>query len=147
MRSSDLPLLLAAGLSASGGEPYPLDRVRMQKAVFLLVERGGGGFRGLYKYRPYNWGPYSDDLASDLRALEAAGYIGAEAPATGRYGQYTLTPAGEIEAGRVWANLSEVERSFVAEVRRYVTHSSFSKLLREVYAAHPEYATASQFRG
>jgi len=36
---------------------------------------------------------------------------------------------------------------FIRSVRAYVTHKSFTQLLREVYAEYPEFATASQFSG
>jgi hypothetical protein len=144
MRRQDLPLLLAGAVAPPGGDLYPLDRIRMQKAVFLLVERGGPNLRNLYSYRPYNWGPYSDELAADLRSLQAAGRLSVDTTSR-RYGRYTLTPAGAAVAAQVSAELTPFERAFVADVRNYVTKSSFSKLLREVYAAYPDYATASQF--
>lgn len=50
MRSMDLPLLLASDEARSGDEPFPLDRIRMQKAVFLLTQRGSAAWATLYRY-------------------------------------------------------------------------------------------------
>ena len=147
MNAGDLPLMLASGFTRVGPEPYPLDRVRMQKAVFLITQRGTPRLRELYEYRPYNWGPYSDALAQDVRALEATGRMAVEAAPGSRYGRYVTTVVGEAHVIPVWNDLEPGERAFVANVRRYVTASSFNKLLREVYAEYPEFATASQFRG
>jgi len=46
-----------------------------------------------------------------------------------------------------WMSGLPPEMEFIRSVRAYVTHKSFTQLLREVYAEYPEFATASQFSG
>ena len=47
----------------------------MQKGVFLLEQRGPESWRDTYRYSPYNWGPYSSELASDLTSLDESGLL------------------------------------------------------------------------
>lgn len=148
MEASDVPVLLASTLTApSGDEAFPLDRVRMQKAAFLMVQRGTDAWKGLYSYQPYDWGPYSRELTHDVEAHLAAGRLRVEQVQGARYGRYTTTNLGEAVANTVWEDLDPPQRTFIAQIRRYVTSRSFAQLLREVYAAYPAYATASRFNG
>lgn len=134
-------------LAGSPGEHYPLDRIRMQKAIFLLVQRGSPDWAKLYDYQPYNWGPYSSQLASDIGKLQYEGLLEVEEAPGSRYGRYRTTSTGDAQARKVWADLSGPEQAFIKSVRAYVTQKSFTQLLREVYAAYPEFATQSRFSG
>jgi uncharacterized protein len=147
MERRKLAQLILSDLAAEPGEPYPLDRIRMQKAVFLLVQRGKSDWRTLYRFEPYNWGPYSSQLASDIRGLVREGLLEIEQAPGSRYGRYRTTHRGEMEARTAWEGLGTPEREFIRSVRAYVTHKSFTQLLREVYAAYPDFATASRFTG
>lgn len=147
MERQDLTLLLASGLAAAPEERYPLDRIRLQKAVFLLTQRGSPSWGNLYFYRPYNWGPYSSQLTADVDWLVASKLLEIEQIPWVRHGRYRTTALGEAKAIAVWAVLDAREQSFIRTVRAYVTSRSFTELLREVYAAYPQYATASQFTG
>lgn len=140
-----LPLLITSPYATAKDEPFPLDRVRLQKAVFLLA-RGSSEWSDCYSYRPYNWGPYSAELTHDTDDLIARGLIRIIPPKNSRYGSYASTPTGEEVAASAWAKLNNAEQNFLQEVRQYVTNRSFARLLREVYAAFPEYATESLFR-
>jgi len=143
----DLALVMMSQLAGGPGELYPLDRLRMQKAVFLLTQRGTPRWRQLYSYKPYNWGPYSSQLRSDVESLVRNDFAEVEDVPGREYGRYRTTRTGEARAARTWADLTSAERDFIRSVRTYVTHKSFTQLLREVYAAYPEFATASQFSG
>lgn len=147
MEPADLPLLLASDVARSDREIYPLDRIRMQKAVFLATQRGATGWSELYRYAPYDWGPYSRDLANDLDALVFRRTLRTEQLPGSRYSTYRTTASGEERAQSIWDGLTRAQQDFVRRLRRYVTAKSFNHLLREVYAAYPEYATESRFRG
>lgn len=142
-----LPLLLASKVADAAGELYPLDRIRMQKAVFLLVQRGSTTWRELYDYRPYAWGPYSSGLTADLTSMSTQRLIQVEDVPGSRYGRYRTTLEGEAVACADWEALAEHERVFITTVRAYVTSRSFTQLLREVYAEYPDFARASLFSG
>jgi uncharacterized protein len=90
VNQNDLALVLVSRLAGRPGERYPLDRIRVQKAVFLLTQRGSQSWRSLYFYKPYNWGPYSVQLAFDMNLMESMGLVettdapGASTPGTRR---------------------------------------------------------------
>jgi hypothetical protein len=61
--------------------------------------------------------------------------------------RYSPSPAG-VEAAREFAESQKpVSVQWMGSCRRFLTERSFTQLLRDVYAAYPEYATASQFSG
>lgn len=140
-----LPLLLASDRFRREDEPEPLDRIRMQKGVFLLSQRGRAEWQRLYPYSPYDWGPYSRSLAADLDALVAKGLMEYERIPGRRYGRYRTTAEGEKAIDQ--SDIDEKALRFVAKVRLFVTERSFTRLLRDVYAAFPEYAARSRFKG
>jgi uncharacterized protein YwgA len=146
VKPSALPLLLASERFAPESEFEPLDRVRLQKGVFLLEMRGQGAWKGLYGFVPWDWGPYSHDLARDVNRLVQRGLLEEERIEYRRYPRYRTTPDGEAIVTRLAAKLEPREREYIAKVRAYVTSRSFSQLLREVYAKFPKYAEASRFK-
>lgn len=142
-----LPLLLCSEEAATSDGEYPFDRIRMQKAVFLLTRRGPEGWAHLYSYRPYDWGPYSRELANDLQLLTSNSLVRATPARGSRYGHFSLTEQGQTVATSLWPQLRSVERDFLVSVRSYVTKKDFNGLLREVYSAYPEFATESRWSG
>lgn len=147
LRAQDLALVLASDHAKGDAEAHPLDRIRMQKAVFLLIQRGSESWRHLYTYRPYDWGPYSGQLQADLDMLMFDGSLRVAPVAGRRYGCFETTATGEDRAEDLWEALDVPAQQFIRAVRGYVTSRSFTQLLREVYAEYPEYATNSRFQG
>ena len=91
-KASYLPLLLASAHAATEDGHYPLDRIRMQKAIFLITHhRVGSRWRDAYPYRPYNWGPYSIELNDDLVRWQRNGAMVLSFAGDARYGRYVLT--------------------------------------------------------
>ena len=143
---SALPLLLASDEYAPDHEFEPLDRLRLQKGVFLLQMRGPERWRSLYKYTPWDWGPYSRELASEVVHMVESGLLEEEPIGRRRYPRYRTTPEGSDMLAHL-GDVSATELEYVRRTRSYVTSRSFSQLLREVYAAYPKYAVASRFQG
>lgn len=119
----------------------------MQKAIFLLTQRGPELWRDSYIFEPYNWGPYCRDLADDLRGLEHHNLLRLSSAGGAGHGRYVLTPEGQHIATRLWRACTEAERRFFADVRAYVTSRDFNGLLRDVYSAYPAYAERSVWSG
>jgi len=142
-----LPLLLASDACAGSAESEPLDRLRMQKGVFLLDRRGPASWNELFTFTPYDWGPYSFDLASTVEDLVAGGLLDKEPFPGRRYMRYRTTPAGERLIEKLADQVSPDERTFVQAVRTYVGSRPFARLLREVYKAYPAFAVNSRFAG
>jgi uncharacterized protein len=140
-----LLLMLASPHAAADVEYFPLDRIRLQKAVFLLGH-GSARWSMLYPYRPYNWGPYSSLLARDTDLLIGRGLLAVTPRSGNRYGSYVPTTVGAKMADEAWGGIWPEEQRFVRAVRAFVTGRSFDRLLRDVYSAFPEFATESLFR-
>jgi len=147
MDRADLPLLLASDLPGAPDARFPLDRIRLQKAIFLLTQRGPERWRHCYMYEPYNWGPYSSTLNSDVGSLIASDQLAVEPFSGSRYGSHKATLLADGRTRRAWDECSQEEREFLRRVKHYVTSRSFNTLLREVYAAYPDYASKSLFSG
>src|SRR4051812_44768464 len=95
VHKEDLPLLLASPRFASESETEPLDRLRMQKGVFLLQMRGPDEWQSLYRFVPYDWGPYSRDLPRDLAQAVDLDLVVKERRAGDEYMTHRTTAAGE----------------------------------------------------
>jgi hypothetical protein len=134
----DLLLLLAAG--ATG--PYALDPVRLMKGAFLAIERGRSEWSPLFNFEAYDYGPF-DRRVYDAR--DALIFDDLLEVLPGRYDSYQLTEEGHRRATELSERLGE-DSEWIRRVGRYVTTRSFSRLLDDVYAAHPEYAVRSRFR-
>lgn len=147
MDSTYLPLLLASKVFATDDETEPLDRLRMQKGVFLLTQRGPAEWRETFGFTPYDWGPYSVGLSRAVGQLMSQGLLERRMSGGRRYAEYRATPAGEREVERITAQLHEVTQDFVRATRKFVNTRSFTRLLRDVYGAYPEYAVNSRFSG
>lgn len=118
-----------------------LDPVRIQKGMFLLSKRGPA--RDVYSFRPYNWGPFSADIYRDLDALEAEGLLQGEQVPGRTWRLFTTTPQGEDRARQVAQTLNPEHLQWLSRTRQFVGTRSFTKLLREIYSAYPEYAGKS----
>ncbi len=143
MKQTDLPLLLASDDFRPDDEKQPLDRLRMQKGVFLLEKKGPPLWRDVFDFVPYDWGPSSRSLSTTVTALVADGLLEKESLRRSRYHAYRTTRRGK----EFTSETTERERLFVARVREFVTSRSFAQLLRDVYAEYPEYAKNSHFSG
>ena len=143
-RSDWLLLLLTKSVLGVDG-PEGLDPVRIQKGMFLTSMRGPA--KNLYTFRPYNWGPFSPAVYGDLDRLVDEGLVLREDVAGRNWQRYSPSPAGVEVAGEFAKSLGDVSLKWMGSCRRFLTERSFTQLLRDVYAAYPEYATASQFSG
>jgi hypothetical protein len=148
MERTDLPILLASQhASLTETESEPLDRIRMQKGIFLLEMKGPTAWQQFYKFSPYDWGPFSRALMGDLDLLVNSALLEKRPVPNARYHSYGTTTRGEKKAGELWAGLSQPERVFISAVRHFVTSRSFSRLLRDIYAEFPAFAVRSRFAG
>jgi uncharacterized protein YwgA len=148
MDPSHLPLLIAYSKFLGTQESEPLDDLRMQKGVFLLTMRGNPEWRNTYSFVAYDWGPFSYDLAYEIKRLIGIGLLKLE-PFPGRkYMQYVTTPRGDrVVADDILPHVSNEDIMFIRNIRQYINSRSFAQLLREIYKAYPEYAINSRFAG
>lgn len=139
-----LPLALASKRYAASNGAEPLDRLRMQIAVFLLVDRGFAEWRNLYDFEPLDWGPYSSRLAHDLNELTNRGLLAEDLSLNYSHKVFRTTPlAAEILSD---PSFDDLQHDFIAAVRGFVTTRTYNKLLADIFAEYPEYAAASRYK-
>jgi hypothetical protein len=136
----DLVLLIADG--AEG--PFPLDPVRLMKGCFIVAMAGRPEWKGMFQFRPYDYGPLDTRVYSARDALVAEGLLDAER--TGRYDSYVLTDAGRERVKEVETIVDAEDANWLRRVGSYVTSKSFDRLLDEIYTRWPDYATESVHR-
>jgi len=131
----DLMLVLADGAETG---PYPFDPVRLMKACFVVSMSGRQEWQELFHFRPYDYGPFDPGVYSARDALLAQGLL--TATTSVRYDAYALTDAGRDVVADL---IPEDDVTWLRRVGGWVSSKSFSRLLDEIYARWPEYATQS----
>lgn len=132
---------------ALDGASQGLDPVRLQKGMFLDAQESGGGEGERYAFVPYNYGPMSAQIYSDLEDLVSEGLIG-EKPVEGQsWSRYVPTEKG-LEAGRELLGRDDsagVARN-LHQIKKEVAGKTFKALLEDVYERYPAFASKSVFR-
>lgn len=137
----DLVLVLVDG--ADGGS-FPFDPVRLMKACFVTAMAGREGWRPLFNFRPYDYGPFDPGVYRSRDELVAQGLLDEER--VGRYDAYTLTDAGHARVAAIEDELGAESAQWLRRVGTWVASKSFNRLLDDIYRKWPEYATQSVHR-
>lgn len=137
--------LLLALSKSPGGVMSP---VQIQKALFLFSQEVGGSIGPeFYSFEPYDYGPFDAAIYVDLRRMMTVGHVRGEWSLGRDWKNYTITKSGR-NAARVLENDADARLTeFLGRIVVWVKGRSFSDLLRSVYAAHPDFAVNSVFRG
>ena len=137
--------LLLALSKSPGGVMSP---VQIQKALFLFSQEVGGSIGPeFYSFEPYDYGPFDAAIYVDLRRMVTVGHVRGEWSLGRDWKNYTITKSGR-NAARVLENDADARLTeFLGRIVVWVKGRSFSDLLRSVYAAHPDFAVNSVFRG
>ncbi len=148
---------------------------RLQKYLYLLQEQGGwkSRLRSTYQFRPYDYGPFDDQLYADIDFLENLGLITKE-PA----GEETWADSGEEKAAsvswgtsdpefapweddpKIWAYrltdegrqfveglaLGSDERKAIEDLKAQWNGRPLAQLLRWLYTTYPETATETKLK-
>ena len=142
VRRQDWTLLAVA--AADGDWLTP---VQLQKVLFLLGDRQaaivGSDF---YRFRPYNYGPFSADVYKDAEALAAVGLLEIEVEAPRRaWALYRATPEGLRQARNVAAAVSPASVEYLRRLVEWARSLSFHQLVSAVYSAYPHQRARSIF--
>ena len=137
--------LLLALSKSPGGIMSP---VQIQKTLFLFGQEVGDMLgTAFYSFEPYDYGPFDAAIYDDLRRMMKEGHVREVWCPGRRRKNYLITKRGQEAAlgldGDADARLTE----FLGRIVEWVKGRSFSDLLRSVYAAYPEFAVNSVFRG
>jgi uncharacterized protein YwgA len=115
--------------------------------MFLDAMTGGTNVGEAYSFVPYNYGPMSAQIYSDLETLVAEDLV-EEVPVQGQsWSRYMATEKG-MQAGRELMSRQpsdEVAQSLY-RIKKEVAAKTFKALLEDVYDRYPEYAEKSVFR-
>jgi len=124
----------------------PLDRVRVQKAMFLFAERSKAPSDQKYAFRPYNYGPFSFRIYPDLERLVSERLLNAEVVPWLSSPVYSLTAKGERVVDELRNEAPPERLALLHRMREYVVERDFNTLLRDIYRLYPAYAKHSVFR-
>ncbi|HYW24044.1 MAG TPA: hypothetical protein VE953_07750 [Terriglobales bacterium] len=128
------------------GAERPLDRVRIQKSLFLFAERSKALGSEKYDFVPYHYGPFSFAIYPDLDRLVDEGLLRLEVEAASTSPRYSLTGAG-VRAVEGLRHSAPPERlALLSSLRDWVTERSFRTLLHDVYRLYPQFAVNSVFQ-
>lgn len=132
------------------GAPDGLDPVRIQNGLFLFAMQADVPSAEKYRFKPYDYGPMSVAVYSDLDALVRDRLVSRKDVPGKRWGWYRATEAG-LRAGTRTVKLAQIEGHLSAaqtlhRIKRRVAELPFNELLPSVYKDYPKYATNSVFR-
>ena len=137
-------LLLALSKSPGGA----MSPVQIQKVLFLFGQEVGGSLgTEFYSFEPYDYGPFDASIYVDLRRMMSEGLVGGEWSPGRSWKSYTITRSGRRAALVLDREADARLTEFRGRIVVWVKGRSFSDLLRSVYAAYPEFAANSVFRG
>ena len=137
-------LLLALSKSPGGA----MSPVQIQKAMFLFGQGAGDSIgTDFYSFQPYDYGPFDAAIYADLRRMRSLGRVRGEWNPDRSWKTWTITGPGR-EAALLLENDADPRLAeYLGRIVAWVRGRSFSDLLRGVYAAYPEFAVNSVFRG
>lgn len=137
-------LLLALWKSPDG----VMSPVQIQKALFLFGQEVDDSVgTGLYSFQPCDYGPFDAAIHADLRRMMGEGYIRGQWSPGRSWKSYAITETGRQAAFALERDADTRHTEFLGRIVEWVRGRSFSDLLRSVYAAYPEFAVNSVFRG
>jgi uncharacterized protein YwgA len=146
MRRRDWLLLFAA----YQGAPDGLDPVRFQKGLFLFAQRSRLPKNSKYSFKPYDYGPMSPSIYSDLDKLVDEGFLERVAVRGKSWSRYKPTKVTFAEGERLLERAESEGQLDAArelfEIKQEVSSIGFRELLERVYTEHPEFAVNSVFR-
>jgi hypothetical protein len=128
------------------GAEGPLDRVRIQKSLFLFAERSKAPAAEKYEFVPYHYGPFSFDVYPDLDGLVAEGLLRAELEPAATSPRYALTGSGVRAVAELRRSAPPERVDLLRSLRGWVAERSFRTLLNDVYRLYPQYAVNSVFQ-
>lgn len=136
LQAEDILLGIANGAS----DRFALDPIRLMKGAFLAWQQGPTEWHELFDFQPYDYGPFDSRIygARDTLIRDGALIVTRH----GRYDRYTITERGRARVSELRASQAAAVE-WLGSIGDYVTTRSFNDLLREIYAAFPEFATRS----
>ena len=140
-------------LGACEGKPI-IHKLRLQKLIFLLqkeiIEPGLLSIiQGSYDFRPYNYGPFSEEVIDDIEFLKDLGLV--EVAEKNGSEVYKLTNKGKQLFEKIlstFKNDAQFRKAFekITELKKRWVKEELEKLLKYVYERYPEYTEKSMIK-
>jgi uncharacterized protein len=143
VQRQDWLLLFLAAPARSGESPRSIEPLRIMKGLFLVSQRGAGPLRDVYTFKPYDYGPFTPEIYSDLEVLVAKGLVARDAVSGRSWRVYRPTLDGLERADDLLAQIDPKEQQMIDDAYSFVSTRGFLKLLRDIYAEYPAYAVNS----
>lgn len=139
----DILLLLVRNGSHNGSEGLIRDKTRLQKLLFLVQkELMNRGHKARYAFRPYKYGPFSQELYTDLEWLRINNLIEVKTnfdQKTGVTTEFIITNEGRNRLGILnSASLQNIDETVKTVVEKY-EHLSTTQLMDFVHEKYKEY--------
>lgn len=136
-------IIVALAKAGEGG----LTAVQLQKVLFLLGERRKPSVgKAFYKFKPYNYGPFSQEVYNDADLMAFDGLVELDASRGRSRRTYHLTEAGKGLAKKLAKELPEAGVTYLAETVAWAQRLSFEELVRAIYEAYPDMQKNSVFQ-
>lgn len=148
-----LPRIVYVLLLLAADKAAPIvGKTRLEKLVFLIQERVIQGLRlvvseEVYHFRPLHFGPFSEEVYDDLRALRTLGLVRVEGDDEVTQ-QFLITDKGQTAVQRMLdgGHIPRVLFEAIEKVKTKFNHLDLDELLSKVYNEYPEYAEQSLIR-
>ena len=139
MKQSDW-ILLALSVS----DEVTVQPVQLQKALFLVAKRGSPG-RGFYKFEPYDYGPYSQEVCDDVDTLVSSDLVEVVLEPGVRWRKYILTEKGRKRAEEADKTAPHGAVRYLSCAVKWTQSLTFPALVSAIYTHFPEYKVNSVF--
>jgi uncharacterized protein YwgA len=136
-------LLLAGGSRKEENEPI-VGKTRLQKELFLSqIALREYGISGKYSFRPYNYGPYSREIYTDIEWLKRKTWITEQeihSPQLGIIRKFLLTSVGISESKKLITRFGyEEEFQIISKIKRDYNSMDVVDLVEYTHQEFPEY--------
>lgn len=126
-----------------------LDPIRIMKGMFIFEMKAPSAWvldETKYNFVPYNYGPFSPQVYSDLETLHEMGYVSIQQAQNRSWNYYSLTDEGQEESEAVITQMDTRMVDYLKSLRGFVSAVSFRQLLESVYTEFPDFAVNSVFK-
>jgi hypothetical protein len=132
-----------------GSSDKRIDPIRVMKGAFLISEEVPESWWSIgkrYEFVPYQFGPCSFEIYSDLDELEKFRLIQSEQVPGKSWKYYTITDRGKKLLQVTSEGLNPGLLLYVRQIRDFVDSLGLRDLLAAIYKRYPKYAAKSVFQ-
>jgi uncharacterized protein YwgA len=137
-------LMLSALATAERGALSP---VQVQKLFFLIDKKLSGSLGGqLFKFEPYDYGPFDANVYVELEALKQQGLVEIDGSSAQPQRRYSLTEEGQAIGAELLGQQDQQVRESFKLLCDFVRKLGFRELVSAIYKSYPDMKVNSVFR-